>query len=110
MWEEYKFGIGNNKAAKNFMKDEVNGQSPEFKVMYGRKGKIWKYQRFLLNRGYTIDAANAEIIWTFGTDRITNLWKKIQKDQTDLTLPFVDAMQLRMRREIALGAILRMNV
>jgi hypothetical protein len=39
LWEEYEFGIGTNKAAKNFTKDEVNGQGDSFKVMYGRHAK-----------------------------------------------------------------------
>jgi hypothetical protein len=109
LWEEYKFGIGTNKAAKNFTKDEVNGQGDSFKVKYGHRARIWKYQRFLLARGYTIEAANARIIEVFQMDRITTIVKAIQKDQQS-TLPYVDATGLRMRCEIAMGAILQMDV
>ena len=87
----------------------MNGQGDSFKVMYGHCAKIWKYQRFLLGRGYTIEAANARIIEVFQTSRITNIVKAIQKDQQS-TLPYVDATGLRMRFKIAMGAILWMDV
>ena len=63
-----------------------------------------RYQKFLLGRGYTIEAANARIIEVFGTDQITTIVKAIQMDQHS-TLPCVDATQLRMSCKIALGAL-----
>jgi hypothetical protein len=37
MWEEWNFGIGENKPTKDFTVDEKNGQGVAFKNKYSKK-------------------------------------------------------------------------
>ena len=72
-WEEFMFGIGDNKAAKDFTTDEVNGQGASFKNKYSRRMKIWRIQKYLINCGMNIEAANARMVDVYGTDKPTPL-------------------------------------
>jgi hypothetical protein len=72
-----------------------------FKVMYGRRARIWALQRYLLNKNYTIEAANARIIDAYGSDRITTIVKRIQADQKLTAVPYIEGLRLRVRRRIA---------
>ncbi|CAB9500102.1 unknown protein [Seminavis robusta] len=99
MWQEYQFGIGTNKAAKDFTNNEVNGQGKPFKQKYSRRNKIWRIQQYMVvNCRYTIDAANAKIIEVYGHSSVTNLIGQITRDQKNPTLPYIGSQ--RMRRAI----------
>jgi hypothetical protein len=81
---------------------KVNRQGDEFKVKYGRRARIWALQHYLLNKNYTIEAANARIIDTYGSDRITTIVKRIQADQQrHADVPFVEGLGFRVREQIA---------
>jgi hypothetical protein len=58
LWQEYQFGIGNNKAAKNFTSAERNNKDQGIKQKYHYRSKIWKLQSYMINIGWLINAMN----------------------------------------------------
>ena len=92
-----------NKAAKNFTSYKVNRQGVEFKVKYGRRARIWALRCYLLNKNYTIEAANARIIDTYGSDQISTIVKRIQADQwRHGEVPYIiEGLGFRVREQIA---------
>ena len=66
LWEEYMFGIGDNKPAKDFTTDEINGRGKAFALKYGRRKRIWRVQAYLINAGLNIHAANDRIKDVYG--------------------------------------------
>ena len=96
-WEEYMFGIGDNKPAKAFTTDEVNGQGASFKNKYSRRMKIWRVQSYLINCGLNIEAANARIVEVYGTDKPTPMMLIIQHDQKKPNYPFVGVQRFHPR-------------
>jgi hypothetical protein len=49
LWEEYRMGHGDYKPAKDFTRDEINGQGAAFKNKYSRRMKVWRVQSYLVN-------------------------------------------------------------
>ena len=96
LWQEYQFGIGNNKPARSFTKDEKN-QSAAFKNKYSRRLKIWRIQVYLLNAGLTIEAANTRIINAFDTDNPTAITHCIINDQKNPNYLFIGGQRFRPR-------------
>ena len=96
-WEEFMFGVGENKPAKNFTTDEVNGQGNSFKNKYSRRMKIWRIQKYLINCGMNIEAANGRIVEVYGTDKPTPLMLIIQNDQKNPNYPFIGRQRFRPR-------------
>ena len=81
----------------SIVQHEQNHQGCGLKQKYYRRNLIWQYQVFLLNRGYSIEAANAKIIDVFPIDSITNIRLKIKEDQKGLRYPYIEATQVRKR-------------
>ena len=95
--QEFVFGIGHNKAAKDWNADERNGQGKPLKNKYSRRKKIWRIQQYLVNCGFNIHYANDRIRDVYGTDKITPLITIIQNDQKNQSLPFIDDQRFRRR-------------
>ena len=97
LWEEYWFGIGDNKAAKDFTTDDRNGLGKPFANKYSRRNRIWRIQHYLINCGLDIHAANRRIKDVYGTDRITSLIHIIDRDQKNPNYPFIGSPRNRQR-------------
>jgi hypothetical protein len=79
LWEEYQYGIGNNKPAKDFTTAERTNRATETtKVLYN-KNKIWRIQSYMLNAGWTVEAMNAKIIEVYG-GTVTRIIKGVISD------------------------------
>ena len=102
-WEEFMFGIGDNKAAKDFTTDKVNGQGASFKNKYSRRLKIWRLQSYLINCGFNIEAANGRIVEVYGTDKPTPLQMIITRDQKNSNFPFVGQQRFNPRIVVNTG-------
>lgn len=96
-WEEYMFGIGENKAAKDFTKDERNGQGKPAANKYSRRLKIWRLQAYLTRVGYTIEAANQRIIDVYGHDKPTPIIFMIMNEQKNPAYQFVGSQRFNPR-------------
>ena len=96
-WEEYVFGIGNNKPAKDFTKDDRNGQTRPFKTQYSRRNKIWRLQAYLVRVGYTPEAANAKIVEVYGTAVPTLIIVIIGREQKNPNFPFIGKQRFNPR-------------
>jgi hypothetical protein len=93
MWEEYRMGHSDYKAAKDFTGDEINGQGVAFKNKYSRRMKIWRVQRYLVDQGFDIATANGMIARAYGTDKPTPLIVCIQQSQKNPNWPFVGSQR-----------------
>ena len=91
------FGIGDNKPAKDFTTNEVNGQGASFKNKYSRCSKIWRIQRYLINCGFNVEAANGRLVEVYGTDKPTPLCMIVQRDQKNPNYPFVGSQRFNPR-------------
>ncbi len=80
------FGIGDNKPAKDFTKDDRNGRGKAFKTMYSRRMRIWRLQSYLVNVGYSPEAANDKIIEVYGTSTPTIIITIIINEQKNPSL------------------------
>ena len=97
-WEEYVFGIGDNKPAKDFDKDDRNGQTKPFKTQYtSGRNKIWRLQAYLVNVGYTPEAANARIVEVYGTATPTLIITIIEREQKNPNFPFIGKQRFNPR-------------
>ena len=97
LWTEYMFGVGDNKAAKDWTTDEKNGQGKPTANKYCRRMKIWRIQAYLLGVGYSIEAANDRIIEVYGTDKITTLTVKITHEQKNPNYQFLGGQRFNPR-------------
>ncbi len=91
------FGVGENKAAKDFSRDEINGQGHPFKNKYWRRMKIWRLQGYLMNHGFTLEAANGKIQDVYGTEKITPLIVVITRHQKNPNYPFIGQQRFHPR-------------
>jgi hypothetical protein len=105
MWEEYCHGHGDNKPAKDFTGDEINGQGVAFKNKYSRRMKIWRVQQYLINQGFDIGTANGMIADVYGTDKPTPLIICIQREQKIQHYPFVGAQRFNPRLVAGRGLV-----
>lgn len=90
LWQEYQFGIGNNKPAKNFTSAERNNRDDGLKQKYYYRSKIWKVQSYMLNAGWSIEAMNAEISRVYNSSHVTQIIKGITADSKNLQNPIVE--------------------
>ena len=96
-WEEWQFGIGNNKATKDWTSDEKNGQGQTVKQMYCRRLKIWRILQYLVRHGMTVDAAVAHMCDVFRTDKPTPMITIIIRDQKNPNYPFIGTQRFNPR-------------
>ena len=90
--------MGNNKPAKDFSKDDKNGQGRPFKTMYSRRMKIWRrLQSYLVRVGYTPEAANAKIVEVYGTSTPTIIIVMIGREQKNPNYPFIGKQRCNPR-------------
>lgn len=94
-WQEYRYGMGNNKPAKDFTSAEINRQGPAFKKMYWWRMKLWRVQTYLVNQNMTIEAANTHIMRVFEVDKPTAIIICIARDQKNSTFNFVGGQRFR---------------
>ena len=67
LWEEFQFGIGDNKTAKTWNTQEKNNK--KWKQTCYRRSKVWKLQCYLINTGYSIYEANSRICDVYNSIR-----------------------------------------
>lgn len=97
LWTEFLFGIGDNKAAKDWTTDEKNGQGKPVANKFSKRLKIWRLQSYLTSVGYTIEAANDRIIEVYGTDKLTTLIIKITHEQKNPNYHFLGGQRFNPR-------------
>jgi len=94
-WEEYQFGIGDNKAAKSFSMAERN--SRQYKQTYCRRSKVWKLQCYLINAGFSIAEANHRICDVYNSTKPTAIMLQITRDQKNQSYNFVGSQRIHPR-------------
>jgi len=92
MWEEFQFGIGDNKPAKSFSLAEKNHR--KHKQMHYRRSKIWKLQCHLTNAGYSVHEANARMSDVYNSTKITSIIMQIIRDQKNQSYNFVGSQRI----------------
>lgn len=97
LWEEYVFGIGDNKPAKEWTNDERNGQGKPTANKYCRRMKVWRIQSYLTRIGYTIEAANDKIVDVYATDKVTSIIVCITNEQKNPNLSFIGGQRFNPR-------------
>ena len=83
LWHEWEYGIGGRKPAKDWTAQERGGGGcKKVKQMYHRRKNIWRIQLLLINKGRSIQAANALIEQTYGSRlSLTAISQAIAKDR-----------------------------
>ena len=83
LWNEWEFGIGGRKAAKDWTAQERGGGGDKkVKQMYHRRKNIWRVQLLLVNKGRSIHSANALIERTYGPQlSLTGISQAIAQDR-----------------------------
>jgi len=95
LWEEYQFGIGDNKPAKSFSSQEKNAKKT--KQTHYRRSKVWKLQCYLINAGYSIFEANARIADVYNSTKPTSIILQITRDQKNQSYNFVGSQRIYPR-------------
>jgi hypothetical protein len=103
IWQEYQFGIGNNKPAKDFTTAERNS-SREMKQKYHYRNKIWKLQSYMYNAGWTVEGMNAKIIEVYRSSHVTAIVKGITQDSKNPQYTFVESVGFRVNHRLYAGA------
>lgn len=106
MWEEFCHGHGDNKPAREFTGDEINGQGIAFKNKYSRRMKIWRVQCYLINQGFDIATANGMIARVYNTDKPTPIIIAIQREQKIMAYPFVGCQRFNPRLVAGRGGVI----
>jgi len=83
LWAEYEHGISGRKPARAWTREERGGGGDtKVKQTFYRRNNIWKIQKLLINKGYTVHSANALIEETYGaSSSITSISKAIVQDR-----------------------------
>ena len=95
--DECEFGVGDDKPAKDFNSQEINQQGQPFKNKHWRRMKIWRIQRYCINKGLNVAAANQLITDVHGTDKITSLIIIITRYQKTDSYPCVGQQRFHPR-------------
>jgi hypothetical protein len=103
LWQEYQFGIGNNKPAKNFTTTERNNRDDGLKQKYHYRNKVWKLQSYMLNAGWTVEGMNAEITRVYRSSHVTTIVKGIMADSKKQDNPMVDSIGFKINRSFFAG-------
>jgi hypothetical protein len=98
LWQEYQFGIGNNKPAKNFTTAERNNRVDGLKQKYHYRNKVWKLQSYMFNAGWTVEGMNAEISRVYNSSHVTTIIKGITTDSKNAQHPMVANVGFRINR------------
>lgn len=78
LWQEYEFGIGGKKAAKDFTRAERG----KCKFTYGRRKIAWDKIRDLICAGHTADVAIDMIYQAYGVGTsVTSIINSIREDR-----------------------------
>jgi len=79
LWNEYEFGIGGRKAARDFTPTERGGKN---KHSYYRRKVVWDCVSTLVLAGWTANAACDRIYETYGRNQsVTNIIRKMLQDR-----------------------------
>jgi hypothetical protein len=105
LWQEYQFGIGNNKPAKNFTMGERNSRDEGLKQKYHYRNKVWKLQSYMFNAGWTVEGMNAEISRVYNSSHVTAIVKGITADSKKQAYPMVDMVGFRINPRFFAGVI-----
>jgi hypothetical protein len=104
LWQEYQFGIGNNKPAKNFTSAERNNRDDGLKQKYHYRNKVWKLQSYMCNAGWTVEGMNAEITRVYNSSHVTTIIKGITWDSNKVPgNPMVESVGFRINRSFFAG-------
>jgi hypothetical protein len=104
LWQEYQFGIGNNKAAKDFTSAERNNTDDGIKQKYYNRHKIWRIQSYMLNAGWTVEAMNAKISEVYRSSHVTKIVKGITADGNNPRYTMVESVGFRVNERLFAGA------
>ena len=103
LWQEYQFGIGNNKPAKNFTTAERNADRVT-KQKYHYRNKVWKLQSYMFNAGWTVEGMNALITEVYNSSHVTSIVKGITADSKNSAQnPMVESVGFRINRRFFAG-------
>jgi hypothetical protein len=102
LWQEYQFGIGNNKPAKNFTSAERN-QDTITKQKYYYRNKVWKLQSYMLNAGWTVEGMNAEIARVYNSSNVSSIIKGVIVDSKKPNNPMVGSVGFRINSRFFAG-------
>ena len=103
LWQEYQFGIGNNKPAKNFTTTERNNRDDGLKQKYHYRNKVWKIQSYMLNAGWTVEGMNAELTRVYNSSHVTTIIKGITADSKNQANPMVASVGFRINHRLFAG-------
>ena len=83
LWNEWEYGVGGRKPAKDWTAQERGGGGDKkVKQMYHRRKNIWRIQLLLINKGRSIQSANALIERTYGARlSLTAISQAIARDR-----------------------------
>ena len=77
LWNEYEFGLGNNKAAKDFTSKERG----KVKYLYHRRKVVWERVAEMVRSGYTAHDACNKIYEVYGANlSVTNIINLMRRD------------------------------
>ena len=106
LWEEYQFGMGDNKPAKAFTTVERNNTINGLKKQkYYQRSKVWKVQVYLVNGGKSIHSANATMQRVFQCDKPTKIIDYLIRDGKNTAFPMVPAVGFRLNPMLLPDAI-----
>jgi len=88
LWEEYQFGIGGRKPAKDWTSRERNNREDGIKQKYYRRNIVWQSIDRQVRAGLTAAAACHQIRNHYGfRDSVTSIINKMKFDRTNNRLP-----------------------
>ncbi len=78
LWNEYEFGLGGQKAAKDFMGQERGAN----KFTYSKRKVFWDGVTKLIQRGYSSDTAIDKVYSVYGmANSVSTILKAMREDR-----------------------------
>ena len=77
LWNEYKFGIGGRKAAKNFSSSERG----KVKIVYAKRHIVWRVISCMILAGYSAQQAIGKIYEVYGQISVTGIINRLRQDE-----------------------------
>ena len=104
LWNEYMFGHGTNKAAKDFTVAERNNRENGIKQKYYNRSKVWRLQVYMLNAGMTAEHANELIVRTYGGHgMVSKIIEAIKKDAKNNNNRFIPTVGFKIHPNLVVG-------
>ena len=81
LWNEWEYGIGGRKPAKNFTRQERGNRAGGIKQKYYRRNKFWKWMCYKIRSGRSVDACIHLVRQTYGHRKsVTKILEDFIKD------------------------------